>query len=335
MTGWGSRLALPLSAGLAVALSGGLACTDRPSGQDAASTRPGARASGPNSAIQIDPQAETVTLPAAVGSQGTYAVLEGVIEYVLVGPGGKDYETLFATPCRAGEVHAALRRIGLRPGRPADADHGPRGPKVRILVEYDDAGRTVRRAVDEFIVHAKTGKALDAGAWVFTGSEKTTDPETGEEALKAAINQNLVGLHYTDASPLLQNPRAECRAEHLYRARAKALPAAGTKVRVIFERVRPTIAAGTRRAHALIGGRVQDLGFAQFAQRQARRLGLIGWARQRGDGRVEVVVEGPAGKVAEALKAIRRGPRAARVKQFEVRDERPEGRPEGFEVRYE
>ena len=62
-----------------------------------------------------------------------------------------------------------------------------------------------------------------------------------------------------------------------------------------------------------IEGIVQGVGYRYALQREAERLGLTGWVRNRRDGSVESVAQGSA----EALDALaawaRRGPPAARV----------------------
>src|SRR5262245_15668869 len=94
-------------------------------------------AAGAGEAPSVDEKAKTVTLPARIAKQGTYAVLKGAIEYVLVSKGGKDYEALFVTDCTPAEVHEALLKIGLKPGRPAGKESLPAGMPVRIQMEYE------------------------------------------------------------------------------------------------------------------------------------------------------------------------------------------------------
>ena len=62
--------------------------------------------------------------------------------------------------------------------------------------------------------------------------------------------------------------------------------------------------------HAVVEGRVQGVGFRAFTQRNAVLLGLTGWVRNRWNGTVEVVAEGPRPDLERFLGAIRRGPRA-------------------------
>ncbi len=67
-----------------------------------------------------------------------------------------------------------------------------------------------------------------------------------------------------------------------------------------------------------IRGLVQGVGFRYALAREAGRLGLAGWVRNRRDGSVEAAVEGPAAAV-EALAAwASRGPPSARVDSVEA-----------------
>ena len=64
------------------------------------------------------------------------------------------------------------------------------------------------------------------------------------------------------------------------------------------------------RLHAVVEGRVQGVGFRYFTQERAVFLGLTGWVRNRWDGTVEIVAEGPQADIEILLKALQRGPRA-------------------------
>ena len=86
------------------------------------------------------------------------------------------------------------------------------------------------------------------------------------------------------------------------------------------------------RRHLAIRGRVQGVAFRFATRAEALRLGLSGWVRNRPDGSVEAVFEGPADAVAQAEAFCAAGPPAARVEAVEGRDEPPEGLA-GFEIR--
>jgi acylphosphatase len=65
--------------------------------------------------------------------------------------------------------------------------------------------------------------------------------------------------------------------------------------------------------HLRIEGRVQGVGYRDWMVRQASRLGLHGWVRNRGDGSVEAVVAGDEASVRALVSACQRGPLLARV----------------------
>ncbi|WP_431268772.1 acylphosphatase [Dankookia sp. P2] len=71
--------------------------------------------------------------------------------------------------------------------------------------------------------------------------------------------------------------------------------------------------------HLLIAGRVQGVGYRDWMAREAGRLGLSGWVRNRADGKVEAVIAGPEPAVEALLTLVRRGPVLARVDSVEER----------------
>jgi acylphosphatase len=70
--------------------------------------------------------------------------------------------------------------------------------------------------------------------------------------------------------------------------------------------------------HLLITGRVQGVCFRGSMAREAQRLGVTGWVRNRADGSVEAMVAGTAEQVAAIMNWARRGPPNARVAQVAV-----------------
>jgi acylphosphatase len=86
------------------------------------------------------------------------------------------------------------------------------------------------------------------------------------------------------------------------------------------------------RRRAVVHGNVQGVFFRDSTREQAERQRLGGWARNRPDGAVEVVVEGPPDAVEGLLAFLRDGPRRASVDRVDVTEEEPEGLS-AFEVR--
>lgn len=86
--------------------------------------------------------------------------------------------------------------------------------------------------------------------------------------------------------------------------------------------------------HLRIVGRVQGVGFRESLRREAARLGVTGWVRNRADGSVEAVVQGPAEAVRALLAWAGNGPPAARVDALQASPagEPPERRYARFEL---
>ena len=88
-----------------------------------------------------------------------------------------------------------------------------------------------------------------------------------------------------------------------------------------------------RRLHARVEGIVQGVGFRAYTLRQARQLGLTGWVRNRWDGSVEVVAEGPQGALEDLVRRLKTGPSAAYVSRVEVEWQPYQGEFPSFTVR--
>jgi acylphosphatase len=73
------------------------------------------------------------------------------------------------------------------------------------------------------------------------------------------------------------------------------------------------------RLHGVVHGDVQGVGFRYFLMREAQRLGLHGWVRNRDDGTVEFVAEGERADLERLRQAAERGPRTARVDSVDGR----------------
>jgi acylphosphatase len=78
--------------------------------------------------------------------------------------------------------------------------------------------------------------------------------------------------------------------------------------------------AGTRVARIIVEGRVQNVGYRVFVAREAGRLHLSGWVRNRSDGSVETVAAGPESAVAEFLALAARGPATAHIDAVRIED---------------
>jgi acylphosphatase len=72
--------------------------------------------------------------------------------------------------------------------------------------------------------------------------------------------------------------------------------------------------------HCIVEGRVQGVGFRYFVYRQAQRLGVVGWVRNRNNGTVEVHGQGERDAMNGFLAKLRSGPSFAYVSNLRVQD---------------
>ncbi|MFN7698428.1 MAG: acylphosphatase [Deltaproteobacteria bacterium] len=74
-----------------------------------------------------------------------------------------------------------------------------------------------------------------------------------------------------------------------------------------------------KRIHLVIRGRVQGVFYRASATREAKRLGLTGWVKNRPDNAVELVAEGEEDQVKDFLAWAQHGPSTARVDKIDTR----------------
>ena len=70
----------------------------------------------------------------------------------------------------------------------------------------------------------------------------------------------------------------------------------------------------------LVSGRVQGVGFRNFVSQVASNLGVVGWARNLPDGRVEVVAQADAARLDQLETSLLRGPKSAMIASVDHED---------------
>ncbi len=90
------------------------------------------------------------------------------------------------------------------------------------------------------------------------------------------------------------------------------LPVSGRIDAFPFTLMRATV-AGMSGRHLRITGRVQGVGYRYWFLARAESLGLTGWVRNRADGSVEAVIQGPDAAVIQMIADAADGPSTARV----------------------
>jgi acylphosphatase len=88
------------------------------------------------------------------------------------------------------------------------------------------------------------------------------------------------------------------------------------------------------RLHAIVYGFVQGVNFRANTQREAVRRNLTGWVKNRGDGTVETVAEGPRTVLEDFQRYLQHGPAMAEVDYVEASFSEATGEFSGFNIRY-
>jgi acylphosphatase len=78
------------------------------------------------------------------------------------------------------------------------------------------------------------------------------------------------------------------------------------------------------RRRLVISGRVQGVGYRSWLGRKARTAGLVGEVRNRDDGRVEAILQGPLESIEQVIRRCHSGPLLARVSNLETTKESPQ-----------
>jgi acylphosphatase len=85
------------------------------------------------------------------------------------------------------------------------------------------------------------------------------------------------------------------------------------------------------RRRVVVRGRVQGVWFRDSTREHAAAHGVAGWVRNRPDGALEAVFEGPQAGVESLVRFCETGPPRARVEAIETLEEPPAG-VTGFRV---
>lgn len=268
------------------------------------------------------------------------AHLKGAVEYLVCGRDGKEYESIIVVDATAKEIYDALDKLGVAVGTPPGYDEAkdeptpPTGTEFLIYAEWqvgdeEDLVKQVR--AEELVFNVKTKKPMQQVTWIYSGSRVVADLDSDDEDAmmpQAFMSNDLVALRRFDASALFQNPLPESEEENIYKKNETLLPKLGTPVTLTIEVNREM------QLFVLISGKVQGVGFRNFTQMNAKRLGINGYAKNLPNGQVEVIAEGDKSQLDALIALLKKGPRFARVDSLEF-DERPfTGEYKTFGIRY-
>ncbi len=173
----------------------------------------------------------------AVVIDGEVCLREGQLEMFACPKGTKEHESIVALNCLPEEVHAGLLAAGAKPGTPVkfDPKYEPAtGPVIDVFVLWrDEKGEKHQAKAQEWIKHAKTGKAMEYD-WVFAGSGFWKDEETGKQHYQANGGDFICVSNFPTATLDLPVESSQANAELLFHAFTENIPPKGTRVRVVL-----------------------------------------------------------------------------------------------------
>lgn len=194
--------------------------------------------------VSFDKSKREVRFPARIN------MTEGLLEYLIVHERGKVHESLFITDTSPTDINLALTLLRYTPSRelyplpnetgglsdkfPVVSPEVKAGARVLIDVEWEDAGKTRRLQVNEWIQHVVKTSPMPSGPWVYGGSEFYDGkfvPETSGDI--AAIFNTL--------SSLINYPGDDNRDDTVWVVFPKRVPAEGTNVTLIIAPYKNTI----------------------------------------------------------------------------------------------
>ncbi|MDE0313474.1 MAG: acylphosphatase [Candidatus Poribacteria bacterium] len=85
--------------------------------------------------------------------------------------------------------------------------------------------------------------------------------------------------------------------------------------------------------YVLISGKVQGVYFRNFTKRNAKQLGINGYAKNLANGKVEVVAEGDKMQLDALVKLLWQGPPAAKVDDVKIEERDFTGEYKSFDVK--
>ena len=186
-----------------------------------------------NVTLEVDGDKRRVLLNANV------CLRQGQLEQLLTRKRTKEHEAILVGDFDAREIHKALLLAGAGAGSPVQFQpkfKPPTGTPIKITLEYQENGKTVRRSAQEWIRNIKTKKPLEAD-WVFAGSRLFQDPLNPKAAPYYLANDGDVICIANFDTAMLDVPFVSTKDnDHLtYEANTELIPALEAPVTIILE----------------------------------------------------------------------------------------------------
>lgn len=187
--------------------------------------------------VTFDSKTREIRFPAQIN------MTDGALEYLIVHHNGKVHESLLSTGISAIDLNLAFTLLHYKPSReliPLTSDTGgafnefhevpedvKAAARVAIDVEWDDAGKTRRVPINDWIQHVIRTTTMPAGPWIYGGSDfyngRFSAESTGD-----------IAAIFLAPSALLSYPGVDFANDEVWTPFPKRVPEIGTKVTVII-----------------------------------------------------------------------------------------------------
>lgn len=169
----------------------------------------------------------------------TVCLREGFLEEFLCRKGTKEHESILTADVDARDIHKALLLTGIEPGSPVQFQptfKAATGPRIKVSVRYEQAGKLVTVRANEWVRNQQTKKELEHN-WVFTGSVLVDNPlAKGVAPTYLANGGDFISLSNFEGSLLdLPFKSSQEDAELVFEAFTERIPLEKTAVTVVLE----------------------------------------------------------------------------------------------------
>ena len=170
---------------------------------------------------------------------GRFVLAEGPIELFACAAGGKEYESILSLDVNPEILHFCLVLMGLKPGErgpkfQGDPDQVPTGSPVTIRVKWMDGDAERVCGAEDLCWNAIDQRSMEPTPWVFAGSRKERDTETGKVIYWANVEKTIIAV-YRDPFAVLDLPLPLGANDEAYVVNTNVVPAQGTRCTVILE----------------------------------------------------------------------------------------------------
>lgn len=169
--------------------------------------------------------------------EGQVCFREGQLEMFACLANTKEHESIVSIPTQAFIVHAALVRVGAKPGNPVQfvpKFKPAQGTEVDITVFWTDAeGKRQHLRAQEWIKQVKTGDPMPF-EWVFGGSSFWKDERTGENHYQAESGDFICVSNFSSAMLDLPVQSSQTAGDLLFEAFSDKIPPLGTPVTLVL-----------------------------------------------------------------------------------------------------